>query len=170
MSEYSRGTGTSRTASRPAEPVRAGLAAVAVAGALCLVAATFTTVIEIRVGATTKVAGQDTQLSGWDRHGPALLVLAAFALVLVAGALHGARAAMLALAVVGLVAVLVAVVGDVPDLHATGFIGEVYEDAAAGPARGFYLETLGGVLLLAAGGLMLAGAATGSRRSAHAGA
>jgi hypothetical protein len=167
MSEYSRGIGTSRTASRVADVVRAGLGAVGVAGALCLVAATFATVIQVRVGATTKVAGQDTLLSGWDRHGPALLVLAGFALVLVAGALRGARPAMLALAVVGLVVLLVAVVGDVPDLHATGFIGEVYEDAAAGPATGFYLETLGGVLLLASGGLMLVGAAAAGRRSAH---
>jgi hypothetical protein len=61
---------------------------------------------------------------------------------------------MIALAVLGLVALVIVVVSDVPDLNETGFIGEVYEDAAAGPSAGFYLETLGGVLLLAAGGLM----------------
>jgi hypothetical protein len=61
-----------------------------------------------------------------------------------------------ALAVLGLAALLIAVVGDVPDLNETGFIGQVYEDAAAGPKGGFYLETLGAILLLASGGLMLA--------------
>jgi hypothetical protein len=134
--------------------LRAGLAAAAAAGAFCLVLATFTTVIEIKVGTTTRVPDYDTHLSGWDRHGPALLVVAAFAAAMVVGALRGARPAMAALAVLGLVALLITVIGDVPDLNATGFIGEVYEDAAAGPEAGFYLETLGGALLLGAGGVM----------------
>ncbi len=125
-------------------------------GLICLVLATFTTVIEIKVGTTTRLPGRDTHLSGWDRHGPALVIVAAFAAAMVAGALRGARPAMIALAVLGLAALLIAVVGDVPDLNETGFIGEVYEDAAAGPEAGFYLETLGGVLLLASGGLMAA--------------
>jgi hypothetical protein len=136
--------------------LRLGLAAIASAGAICLLLATFATIIEIKVGTTTKVPDHDTHLSGWDRHGPALLIIALFAIVMVAGALRGARPAMIALAVLGLVALLIAVVGDVPDLNETGFIGEVYEDAAAGPKAGFYLETLGAVLLLAGGGLMLA--------------
>jgi hypothetical protein len=136
--------------------LRLGLAAMASAGAICLLLATFATIIEIRVGTTTKVPDHDTHLSGWDRHGPALLLIALFAIVMVAGALRGARPAMVALAVLGLVALLIAVIGDVPDLNETGFIGEVYEDAAAGPKAGFYLETLGAVLLLAGGGLMLA--------------
>jgi hypothetical protein len=136
--------------------LRLALAATACAGAICLLLATFATVIEIKVGTTTKVADHDTHLSGWDRHGPALLVIALFAALMLAGALRGARPAMAALAVLGLVALLIAVVGDVPDLNETGFIGEVYENAAAGPKGGFYLETLGAVLLLASGGLMLA--------------
>jgi hypothetical protein len=160
--------------SRPSLPsanaLRLALAATACAGAICLLLATFATVIEIKVGTTTKVADHDTHLSGWDRHGPALLLIALFAVVMVAGALRGARPAMAALAVLGLVALLIAVVGDVPDLNKTGFIGQVYEDAAAGPKGGFYLETLGGVLLLASGGLMLTapvrGATTAGRRSA----
>jgi hypothetical protein len=144
-----------RPRSPSANAVRAGLAAMAFAGVICLLLATFTTIIEIKVGTTTKVPDQDTQLSGWDRHGPALLIIAGFALLMIVGALRGARPAMIALAALGLVALLIAVVVDVPDLHKTGFIGEVYEDAAAGPAAGFYLETLGAVLLLAGGGLML---------------
>jgi hypothetical protein len=139
-----------------AKALRLGLVAAASAGVICLLLATFTTVIQITVGTTTKVPDHDTHLSGWDRHGPALVLIALFAAAMVVGALRGARPAMAALAALGLVALLIAVVGDVPDLDKTGFIGEVYEDASAGPKVGFYLETLGGVLLLAAGGLMLA--------------
>jgi hypothetical protein len=155
-----------------ANGLRFGLAAIALAGAICLLLATFSNIIEIKVGTTTKVPDQDTHLSGWDRHGPALVIIAIFAVLMVAGALRGARPAMIALTALGAVALLIAVVGDVPDLNKTGFIGEVYEDAAAGPKAGFYLETLGAVLLLAGGGLMLvltgAGAATADRRSAPA--
>jgi hypothetical protein len=141
------------------------LAAAALAGAACLVAATFTTVIEIRVGTTTRLAGQDTHLSGWDRHGPALLVVAAFAVLMAAGAVRRARPAAIAVAVLGLAALLIAVVGDVPHLHQTGFIGEVYEGATAGPKAGFYLETLGAILLLATGTLMTTLATT--ERTTH---
>jgi hypothetical protein len=140
----------------PSGVVRLTSAAAALAGAACLFAATFSTVIEIRVGTTTRLAGQDTHLSGWDRHGAALLVVAAFAVLMLAGALRRARPAAIAVAVLGLVALLIAVVGDAPHLHETGFIGEVYEGAAAGPKAGFYLETLGAILLLAAGTLMTA--------------
>jgi hypothetical protein len=129
---------------------------------ICLLLATFATVIEIKVGTTTKVPGRDTHLSGWDRHGPALLIIAIFAAAMIAGALREARPAMAALAALGLVALLIAIVGDVPDLNETGFIGQVYEDAAAGPTGGFYLETLGAVLLLAAGGLLLSLPAAGA--------
>ena len=144
-----------RPASWSSNAVRPALAAMASAGVICLLLATFTTIIEIKVGTTTKVPGHDTQLSGWDRHGPALLIIALFAALMIAGALRGSRPAMIALAALGLVALLIALVVDVPDLHKTGFVGEVYEDAAAGPKAGFYLETLGAVLLLAGGVLML---------------
>jgi hypothetical protein len=149
-----------------------GLAGVAAIGVACLLLATFATVIEIKVGTTTRVPDHDTHLSGWDRHGPALLILALFAAAMIVGAVRGARPAMAAVGALGLAALLIAIVGDVPDLHATGFIGEVYEDAVAGPKAGFYLETLGAVLLLASGVLMFvlagAGAATTDRRGAHA--
>ena len=143
-----------RPATTSVRPLRIGLCAAASAGVVCLVLATFTTVIEIKVGTTTRLPGRDTHLSGWDRHGPALLIVAAFSAAMVAGALRGARPAAIALAVLGLVALGIALIGDVPNLNETGFIGEVYEDAAAGPSAGFYLETLGGALLLAGGALL----------------
>jgi hypothetical protein len=168
LSDYSRGMARSRRGISGASALRAGLAAGAALGALCLVAAKFATVIEIKVGAGSRLVDSDTQLSGWDRHGPALVLIALFALAMIAGALRGARPAMAAVTALGLAALLIAVIGDVPDLDETGFIGQAYEDAAAGPAAGFYLETLGGMLLLACGGLMLAAGHGQPQRSARA--
>ena len=59
---------------------------------ICLLLATFATVIEIKVGTTTKVPDHDTHLSGWDRHGPALLIIALFAAAMIAGAMRGRAA------------------------------------------------------------------------------
>jgi hypothetical protein len=146
-------------ASRPASPtpgaLRLGLAALAAIGSLCLVVSTFATIIRIQVGTTSKVPDFDTHLSGWNRHGPALLLLGLFALAMVAGALRGARPAAAALAAIGVVSLLIVVLVDVPDLNTVGFIGKLYEDAVAGPRLGFLLESAGAAMVLAAGGLLL---------------
>jgi hypothetical protein len=134
---------------------RIALAIAALAGAICLLAATFSTVIEITVGTTSKIADRDTELSGYDRHSVALIVIALFALVMTAGALRGARPAMVALAVAGVVVLLIALIGDLPDVHKTGVIGQLYDNARANPRSGYYFETLGGALLLMAGGGLL---------------
>jgi len=83
---------------RPAGPVvsaaargRLAVALAGAAGVLLLVVATFTTVIQIRVGTVTRIQGLDTAFTGWDRHGPALLLLALVALLMLAGAVRGAR-------------------------------------------------------------------------------
>jgi hypothetical protein len=135
--------------------VRIVLAAAALGGVLCLLVATFSTVIEITVGTTSKVAAFDTHLSGYDRHSVALILIALFALVMAAGGLRGARPAMAAVAAAGIAALLIALIGDLPDVHKTGQIGQLYENARADPRLGYYLETLGGALLLLAGGGML---------------
>jgi amino acid transporter len=135
--------------------LRIVLAIAAVAGAICLVVATFSTIIEITVGTTSKIADRDTQLSGWDRHSVSLILIALFALVMTAGALRGARPAMAAVAVAGIVVLLIALIGDLPDVHKTGVIGQLYDNATANPKIGYYLETLGGALLLIAGGGLL---------------
>src|SRR6478735_8663053 len=72
-----------------AKALRFALLAAAAAGVICLLLATFATVIEIKVGTTTKVPDHDTHLSGWDRHGPALLIIAAFAAAMIVGAWRG---------------------------------------------------------------------------------
>lgn len=144
-----------------------GLCAVAgVAGAVLLIASTWATVVQIRVLTTSSLAGQDTALSGNDLHGIVMVPVALFALVMLAGALRGARPAMVALAATGLLALGLVIGLDVPELHNTGQIARFYEDVSAGSSTGFYLETLGAVLLLVAGGaLLLLGLGSGRGRS-----
>jgi hypothetical protein len=142
----------SSPAIRRAKGLRAGLLVAAVAGVAALVAATLNTVIRITVGTTTRLASLDTELSGWDRHGPALLVVAGFALLMLVGAVRGARPAMVAVLVCGVVALGIALALDVPRLDDTGQVGQLYSDASAGPRAGFWLEACGGALLAVAGG------------------
>jgi len=131
--------------------VRALFALIAVTGAFLLVLSTFTTVVEIRVLTTSELAGQDTQISGGDLHGIVLVLVAGVALVALAGALRGARPAMIALATTGGSALAVVSVLDVPKLDDTGEIALLYENVSASASTGLYHETVGGALLLVAG-------------------
>src|ERR687885_1420888 len=146
---------------RPPDPatglsrgVRLALALAGVLGVAALAGATVSTVIRITVGTTTRLANLDTELSGWERHGPALLVIGAFALVMLLGAARGARPAMVAVFACGLAALVVALGLDLPHLDDTGQVGRLYTDASAGPRGGFWLEVLGGLLLVLCGGAL----------------
>ena len=143
-----------RRASPGVTTLRLGLAACAAAGIVLLVVSTWVDVVEIRVLTTSDVPGQDTHISGWDLHGIALIVVALFAAVMLAGALRASRPAAAALAAAGALALALIVGLDVPELDDTGQLARFYEDVSAGAALGFYLETLGAVLILAAGGVL----------------
>jgi hypothetical protein len=134
-----------------ARAIRIALLVAAVAGGVCLVVATFSTIIQITVGTTSKIADRDTHLSGWDRHSFALLLIGGFALVMTVGAWRGARPAMAAIAVAGIAALLIALLGDLPDVHKTGVIGQRFAEAEAKPGVGFYLEIVGSGLVVLAG-------------------
>jgi hypothetical protein len=134
--------------------LRIVLAVAGLAGALLLLVATFTTVIQITVGTPSRVADVDVTQSGWDRHGPALIVLALLAVWLLASGLRGSRTAMAGLLVVGIVALAIPTLADRPHVHDTGAVGDVYVEATADPGTGYYLETLGGALLLLSGGAL----------------
>jgi hypothetical protein len=151
----SKGFAPGRSPSPGVAALRAALAAAGLAGALLLIVATFTAIIEITVETTTSGVDLDGTQSGWDRHGPALIVLALLALWLLTAALRGTRIAMTGLALTGLVALAIAVHWDRPHVHETGSVGEVYTEATAQPGTGYYLETLGGLLLLLSGSAML---------------
>ncbi|WP_272474263.1 hypothetical protein [Baekduia alba] len=131
------------------------LAATGLLGALLLLAATFTSVIDITVGTTSKVLDADTAQSGWDRHGPALVLLALLAVFLLLASLRGSRVAMAGLLLCGVVALAIPTIWDRPHVHDSGSIGDVYAEATADPGTGYYLETLGGALILLSGGALL---------------
>src|SRR4051812_4665291 len=110
----------------------------AVAGAVCLVVATFSTIIEITVGTTSKIADRDTELSGWDRHSVSLILIAAFALVMTAGALRGARPAMAGGAGGGGGGVLVAPGGGPPGRAQSRGLRPPYGNRRAHPQKGHH--------------------------------
>jgi hypothetical protein len=166
--DNSRGMAAPKRAIRLPDGVRLGLFTAGLAGVAALVLATFSTVIRITVGTTTRLANLDTELSGWDRHGPALLVVAALAVVMLVGAVRGARPAMAAVLVCGLAALFVVLAFDVPHLDDTGQVGRLYADASAGPEVGFWLE-LGGAALLCLAGAGLLVVARHSHAAAAAG-
>ena len=91
----------------------------------------------------------------WRNHGFAVLLRGLGGVPMLIGALRGARPAMWALAGIGIVVLAIALTVDLPNATDEGLYGERYDDAKAEPAAGFFVETLGGVLLLAVGGLLL---------------
>jgi hypothetical protein len=60
-----------------------------------------------------------------------------------------------ALAATGVAVLVIAVAGDLPDLHDPGTVAVQYADSAAGAGPGWFTETAGGVALLVAGGLLV---------------
>ncbi len=164
VSARSRG-GTSTRLMPTVGALRLLLAVVGVIGAVLTVVSAFSTVIEIKVLTATSLATDfDTDISGLDRHGPALIIIAAFGLAMLAGAvLRAARPAMAAVAAAGAICLGIAIVSDADHIHDTGEVGQLYESASADAGSGFFLETLGGALMLIAGGglLVLSGVPSG---------
>ena len=138
-------------------------AALSIVAAALLVAAEFSTVFEVTVGSLEVV---QRSASGGENHGYALLVVAVFAVALTLLGLRGAdRAPGLALVALGAVALLVALAVDLPDTRGSGRLPEslAYENARARAGVALGLEIAGGVLLLAAGGLLVAAQQPGRR-------
>jgi hypothetical protein len=172
--EYSRGPRGSRgRAGAAGAPQSArqngasmGVVAAAAAGAVLLLVAEFAPLLRVRSSAYG--AGVVQTISAGSHHSYALVPVAilAVAMAVVARA-SGNRLALASIGVLGLVALGVALLGDLPDAHASGLIRHAggYAAATSSVAVGFYLETLGGLLLLlaAAAGLLLAGNRDGIR-------
>jgi hypothetical protein len=171
-SEYSRGSQALRRLSLPFRrraaasraPLPAGRLAgtgavvgVAVLGALLVLVAQFIALYHVHIPtSSTPVKTVDTGANhGWA---PVPMALVCFALA-AAVYRHGSRTALLGLAVLGIATLLIALLGDLPDAHATGLIGSggagglQYLQGASSPSAGLYLETLGAVLLLVSGGV-----------------
>jgi hypothetical protein len=125
------------------------ITAVGLIGAALLIAAEFRPLYIVHV--TTYGAGT-TSVSTGSHDSFALVPIALLAAGL---ALIGARqrtlAADAALAGLGVLVLLITLIGDLPDTHARGIAtGPAFASTTAG--AGLYLETLGAVLLLGAGG------------------
>jgi hypothetical protein len=142
------------------------LAALALAGAVLLVAAELSPLYTVVVGALE--TPRRTVTAG-SHHGYALAFVAVAAALMALGALRGARAAALALVALGVVALVVALAVDRPATRSTGTLPEAiaYADARARARAGLTLEITGGALLLVSGGVLfgLLGRDTRARRS-----
>lgn len=145
------GSGGAAARLRAGRLALAGLAAVAI---VLLIVSEFLPLFKVVVGT---LETEQRSERGWSNHAFAMLLLALAAVPMLLGALRGARPAMWALAGIGAVVVLVALTVDLPAARESGTLREsiAYEDARAEPAAGFFVETLGGVLLVLSGGLLL---------------
>ena len=133
---------------------RLALGALALLAAVMLIVSEFLPLYKVLVGALETERRSEV---GWRNHAFAMLLLGLASVPMLVGALRGARPAMWALAGIGAVVILIALTVDLSAARESGTLREsvAYEDARAEPSTGFFVETLGGVLLLLAGGLML---------------
>jgi hypothetical protein len=163
--EYSRAPGASRGRlpgrqpqdSRALEVHRERLGSVIAGGgllaALVLLVAEFTTLFTIRALGRPGVL---RSVSTGSHHDFALIPIALLAAVLAVSAWRGAgRPALLALAALAVIALVIALLIDLPDARRTGLIavGGRFQLGRATPGLGFYLETLGAALLLIVSGM-----------------
>jgi len=133
-----------------------------------LVVAEFLPLLQVRLAASGAVL--KTITTGTNNN-YALLLVAIAAIPLALSVLRSrSRGALIALALLGIVAAAIAFLGDLPDAHSTGVYGKNFEDAAASAKAGFYLESLGAILLIlaAALGLLLSAPSPGPRQPAPA--
>jgi hypothetical protein len=135
------------------------------AGAALLVAAEFSTLYDVRV-VTTVPEGASYSTGG--HHGYAQLVIAAAIVVMAIGAaLGGSRPAAVAVLVLGAVALVVALVVDLPVTDDTGLYGQTYDEAQAEARAGLTLEIVGGCCVLVGGALLVVVRPARRRRAAN---
>ncbi len=164
--KYSRGGGDSGGSfggsgpprRRPTAEADRGSSGLILAGtllaSLLLVVAEFTALYQAHLASNSAPI---STVTGGSHHSYAMLLIGLVAAglgVLVWRA--RSRPALLALGVLGLVALLIAVLNDLPDAQATGLAGSPthgYVNASTTPSAGLYLETAGAILLIATCGL-----------------
>jgi hypothetical protein len=157
--KYSRAADPPEGVSAATPAVPAAVFGAGVVAALLLIIAELSTLYQVRTEASP---GPIKSIGTGSHHAYALIPIAALAAVLAYGAWRErSRPALVAIGALGVITLLIALVGDLPDAQATGLISRAghYVNASSTPKAGLYLETLGAaVLLLAAGlGLMLRG-------------
>ncbi|MDX6718513.1 MAG: hypothetical protein QOJ63_767 [Solirubrobacteraceae bacterium] len=160
MSASARGTATDYSkgsAPHRANVVRARrlLAATALAGAAVLLVAELSPLYTVVVGS---LQAPRRSVSAGSEHGYALAIVALATVAMAAGALRGGRAAAAAVAALGAVALLVALLIDLPATRRSAGLPEsiAFAGAHARAAGSFALEIAGALALLVSGALMLA--------------
>jgi hypothetical protein len=145
--------------------LRTGIVAGALLGALLLVVAEFTTLFTVHVaGVTSPIKSVGT--GSHDSYALIPIALVGVGLAWLA-VVTGNRWALVALAALGVAALLIALVGDLPDAQATGTVGRAgvpLRSASDKPSAGLYLESLGAIVLLITGGCGLLLGAPGTAR------
>jgi hypothetical protein len=170
-SEYSRGSGASgrlllprwqrseapaSPGSEGAGPARLALALGALIGALLVIVAQLTALYHLH-SATSSAAIKTVGTGGNHAWAPIPLALAAAVLAYVVYR-TASRTALAALIALGVATLLVALIGDLPDAHSSGLVGSSasgYVQATSSPSAGLYMETLGAITLIVAGGIGL---------------
>ena len=141
-----------------------GVTAAGLAAALLMVLVDFLPIVSVDVaGGSCEVIGDaDPDLAdgceqtGFERHGPSLVLLGLLTAALAWGAGIGrARPAAAGLAVAGAVTLGIALLIDLPVTDDTGAIGPRFAGARAQAEIGFTLELVAGALALAAGATRL---------------
>ena len=114
-------------------------------------------------------------ISSKDQHGYATLVLAIFALVLILVTLVARddqlkQVAAMGVAVCGLIALLIFLIGDLPDVNKVGTLDDPRQsfiDAEAKPVAGFWLELVGSLILTVCGAALATMRPGAARSSGH---
>jgi hypothetical protein len=113
------------------------------------------------VHTSTRHAALQT-VTGGSHNAYAFVPIALLAVFLTWGAVRQRSGpALLALGMLGVIALVIALAGDLPDAQASGLVSQSghYVTASSSPSAGMYLETLGGMMLLitCVAGLLLGG-------------
>jgi hypothetical protein len=123
-------------------------------GAVLLIVAEFTTLYTQQVA---RYATPPITVGTGSHDSYALIPIAVLALLLGFSVLRfGSRPALLAIGIAGVVALLIALLGDLPDSHTSGLVGAPngqFVTARTTPSTGMYLETAGAIVLIATCGL-----------------
>jgi hypothetical protein len=150
--QYSRATADSERPFRPSDE-RPGIVPALVLGCGVL-AAVLLVVSELAQLYSVHIPTQRAALqtvTGGSHNAYALVPIAILALLLTFGAVRQhSGPALLAIGALGIVALVIALAGDLPDAQASGLVSQSghYVIASSSPSAGIYFETLGAVMLL----------------------
>jgi hypothetical protein len=151
----------------------AAVLALGAIGGLLMIVSLFATVISVDVATgscevineSNPELAEGCELSGFERHSVAFLLLGLLAVLMAWGASVGRSVpAGAALIGIGLIALAFAVLSDLPASDDTGALGRNFEAASASAGAGLYLEILSGLLVILAGALRLGSRAARAER------